>query len=288
MQKKLLTLSLIFAVGIAAVLMLYRPEQQGVRQNTVALATAQPTASPTAVPTEAPTPSPTPAPTPIPFSYYAPTTAMDFSELVGDNGYYEGPLGYPAADTYRVTVDIAHQVVMVHAKDAEGNYTIPVRYMLCSTGLNDRTPKGIFHMKRYRVRFGLFQNDKTYGQYWTLINGRIYFHSTLYVERDANTYIGETYDLLGQPASHGCIRVPVPDARFIYYNLAYGTEVEIREGDPNDKETAAIRAQLILAEQPKERITLTAGEIPDTDNWSISDVPLEIPFLEGTQKGQEG
>jgi len=288
MQKKLLTLSLIFAVGIAAVLMLYRPDQQGVRQNTVALATAQPTASPTAVPTEVPTPSPTPAPTPIPFSYYAPTTAMDFSELVGDNGYYEGPLGYPAADTYRVTVDIAHQVVMVHAKDAEGNYTVPVRYMLCSTGLNDRTPKGIFHMKRYRVRFGLFQNDKTYGQYWTLINGRIYFHSTLYVERDANTYIGETYDLLGQPASHGCIRVPVPDARFIYYNLAYGTEVEIREGDPNDKETAAIRAQLVLAAQPEERVTLKAGEIPDTDNWKISDVPLEIPFLEGTQKGQEG
>lgn len=288
MQKKLLTLSLIFAVGIAAVLMLYRPEQQGVRQNTVALATALPSASPTAVPTEAPTPSPTPAPTPIPFSYYAPTTAMDFSELVGDNGYYEGPLGYPAADTYRVTVDIAHQIVMVHAKDTEGNYTVPVRYMLCSTGLNDRTPKGIFHMKRYRVRFGLFQNDKTYGQYWTLINGRIYFHSTLYAERDANTYIGETYDLLGQPASHGCIRVPVPDARFIYYNLAYGTEVEIREGDPNDKETAAIRAQLVLAAQPEERVTLTAGEIPDTDNWSISDVPLEIPFLEGTQKGQEG
>ena len=284
MQKKLFLLCGILTVGIAAVLVLHRPEPTPVPQNTVALTTAVPTASPTAVPT----PTATPAPTPIPFSYYAPTTAMSFEELVGDNGYYEGPTGYPAADTYRVTVDIAHQVVMIYAKDAEGNYTVPARYMLCSTGLNDKTPKGIFHMKRYRVRFGLFQNDKTYGQYWTLINGRIYFHSTLYEQRDANTYIGETYDLLGQPASHGCIRVPVPDARFIYYNLAYGTEVEIREGDPNDTETAAIRAQLLLAKQPEVRVTLIAGEIPDTDNWKIEEVLQEIPFLEGTQKGQEG
>ena len=288
MQKRLFLLSGILFAGIAALFLLHRPQRDAVPQDMVALATAVPTASSTAVPTPSPTASPTPMPTPVPFSHYAPTTAMSFSELVGDNGYYEGPMGYPAADTYRVTVDIAHQVVMIHTKDADGNYTVPVRYMLCSTGLNDRTPKGIFHMKRYRVRFGLFQNDKTYGQYWTLINGRIYFHSTLYVERDANTYIGETYDLLGQPASHGCIRVPVPDARFIYYNLAYGTEVEIREGDPNDAETAAIRAQLVLAAQPEERVTLTAGEVPDTDNWKISDVPLEIPFLEGTQKGQEG
>ena len=176
------------------------------------------------------TPLATPAPPPrstevsepeeTPFSQYAPTVNMRFSELVGDNGDYETPKGYPAADTYRVIVDIAHQVVLVYGKDDTGAYTVPIRYMLCSTGLNNRTPRGTFSLKRYRVRFGLFRNDKTYGQYWTLINGRIYFHSMLYAERDANTYIGETYDLLGTPASHGCIRLTVPDARFIYYNLS--------------------------------------------------------------------
>lgn len=281
-RNRLFLLAGVFLAGIAALLLVHRPAATPAPNEIVALETAAPTATPTAPST------PTPSPTPIPFSYYAPTTQMAFEELVGDNGNYEGPAGYPAADTYRVTVDIAHQVVLIHTKDAEGNYTVPVRYMLCSTGLNDRTPLGTFSMKRYRVRFGLFQNDKTYGQYWTLINGRIYFHSTLYTERDANTYIDETYDLLGQPASHGCIRVPVPDARFIFYNLAYGTQVEIRAGDPNDAQTAAIRAQLILAEQPQERVTLIPGEIPDTDNWRIEDVPQQIPFLEGTQKGQEG
>lgn len=242
------------------------------------------TLAPTATPE--PLPAPPPEPTEAPFSALAPTTAMSFAELVGDNGNYDAPAGYPSPDTYRVVVDIAHQVVILYTRDGEGEYTVPVRYMLCSTGLGDRTPTGVFQIKRYRVRFGLFQNDKTYGQYWTLIQGRIYFHSTLYEERDANTYIGETYDLLGTKASHGCIRVPVPDARFIYYNLGHGTEVEIREGDPNDAELAAIRAQLVLPERPEAHVTLLPGQIPDTDNWRIADVPQELPYEEGSQKEQ--
>ena len=78
----------------------------------------------------------------------------------------------------------------------------------------------------------------------------------------------------------------MPDARFIYYNLGYGTEIEIRDGDPNDGETAAIRAQLVLAKQPEERVELLPGEIPYTDDWRIEDVPLELPYEEGSQKKQ--
>ena len=235
--------------------------------------------------------TPEPTPTEVPASYLfgqlAPATRMGFPELVADNGDYDLPEGYPAADTYRVIVDIAHQVVMVYGKDETGAYTVPVRYMLCSTGLNGSTPTGVFHLLRYRVRFGYFRNDGTYGQYWTLIKGRIYFHSTLYSERDADAYIGETYDALGSPASHGCIRLTVPDARFIYYNLAYGTEIEIRDGDPEDMETAAIRANLILPERPQEHVTLSPGSIPDTDNWNIRDVAHDLPYEEGSQKNQK-
>ncbi len=237
-------------------------------------------------PTPDPTASPTPEPTAVPLSYYAPTTRMRFEELVGDNGNYDLPLGYPSPDTYRVIVDLCHQVVMIYGKDDSGSYTVPVRYMLCSSGLKGSTPCGVFHLLRYRVRFGFFQNDKTFGQYWTLIKGRIYFHSLLYAERNADTYIDRTYDALGTPDSHGCIRLTVPDARFIYYNLGYGTEVEIREGDPDDTLTAAIRESLVLAQRPAEHVTLVPGEIPSTDVWRIEDVPLEIPYEEGSQKTQ--
>ena len=241
--------------------------------------------TPTPVPTAEPTPSPTP--TPDPFLQLAPTTQMSFDELVGDNGDYDLPEGYPVADLYKAIVDIEHQVVLIYTKDEKGEYTIPVRYMLCSTGLGKSTPTGTFRLKKYRVRFGFFQSDKTYAQYWTLIKGRIYFHSMLYSERDADYYIGETYDQLGERASHGCIRLTVPDARFIYYNLAYGTEIEIRQGNPEDTETAAIREKLVIASQPEEHITLFPGQVPYTDNWNIENVSHDLPYKQGSQAKQQ-
>ncbi|HAH78565.1 MAG TPA: L,D-transpeptidase, partial [Ruminococcaceae bacterium] len=34
-------------------------------------------------------------------------------------------------------------------------------------------------------------------------------------------------DKLGEPASHGCIRLPVEDAKWIYDNIPEGTKVVI-------------------------------------------------------------
>lgn len=209
---------------------------------------------------------------------------MSFEELVGDDGYYEPPKGFPENDTYRVTVDIYHQVVIVRSKDDEGEYTVPVRYMLCSSGAHNSTPLGTFEMQRYHVRFGRFVSEDLCGQYWSQIKKpRIYFHTILYKKKNAATYLKETYDKLGQPDSHGCIRLTAPDARWIYYNLAPGTVVEIREGSADDEETAQIRSQLVLAPSPEERAELKKGEIPNTDNWAIEDVPCDVPFRQGSQ-----
>ena len=244
---------------------------------TSALASSAPTS------TIAPTPTSTPKPTSTPFSVYAPTVNMSFEELVGDDGYYEFPKGFPVKGTYRIIVDIYHQVVMVYKKDTKGKYTVPVRYMLCSSGINNKTPIGTFKMQNYHVRFGLFANDGRCGQYWSQINNRIYFHTILYTKKDASTYIEETYNKLGQPDSHGCVRLTVPDARWIYYNIAPGTEVEICKGSANDKETASIRSNLVLPSVPKEHIQIKKGSIPNTDNWSIKDVPNEVAFKQGSQ-----
>lgn len=220
-----------------------------------------------------------------PFSKLAPTVAMSFAELVmsDDGTRNKYPEGYPAVGTYKIIVDLEHQVTMVYTKDAEGNYTVPVRYMLCSTGKNDCTPKGTFQMDSYRVRFSQFARDKTYGQYWTQIRGAIYFHSILYSEFDTSTYIEEVWERFGQADSHGCVRLTVPDAKWMYYHIAPGTECVIRDGDPEDTETAAIREQLILAEAPDQRLRLEPSEIPDTDNWSVEDIPIEVEFVQGSQ-----
>ena len=96
-----------------------------------------------------------------------------------------------------------------------------------------------------------------------------------------NSLIQESYDDLGTKASHACIRLTVPDARWIWYNIGYGTTCEIRKGDPLDSDTGAIRAQLIL---PKsiENVKLKAGETPWTDNWRIQDLIRVLAYKHET------
>ena len=266
----------------------------------VAAETPTPTLTPQPSPTPSPSPEPTPTPTasPIPFSYYAPTVNMSFEELVGglEDTYYESektepiwPKGYPAAGTYKLIVDIYWQVVMAYTKDENGQYTVPVRYMLCSTGSPKlgNTRIGTFKLKECRLRFGTFAGGDYSAQYWTLIVSRTYFHSVVYRggkggKKDLNSLYVDKYLKLGSKDSHGCIRLPVPDARWIWYNCCYGTEVEIREGSKNDAATKAIREQLKLAEPPKVVSGLSPGSAPYTDNWTIEDVPLEAEFVNAT------
>jgi lipoprotein-anchoring transpeptidase ErfK/SrfK len=219
----------------------------------------------------------------VPFSSLAPTINMTFEELAGDDGLRDQPEGYPAADTYYVIVDIAHQVVMVYAKDGNGEYTVPVRYMLCSTGLGNRTPRGVFELDTYKLRFSKFDRDGRFGQYWTQIYGAFYFHTFLYTKLDAASYDADTYLELGGKASHGCVRLTVPDARWMWYNIGYGTKCEIRNGSEDDVATAMIREQLVLPPLPEQRVDIKAGEIPNTDNWSIADVKIDLPYKQGSQ-----
>ena len=295
------------AVGSTLIPLTAAPTAEPARQELVVAAltpapteTPRPTPVPTATPDPTPTPEPTPEPTPspIPFSYYAPTVNMSFEELVGglEDTYYESehtepiwPKGYPAPGTYKLIVDVYWQVVMAFSQDENGEYTVPVRYMLCSTG----SPKlgstriGKFKLKECRLRFGTFAGGDYSAQYWTLIVSRTYFHSVVYKggkggKKNLNSLYVDKYLKLGSKDSHGCVRLPVPDARWIWYNCAYGTEVEIREGSKNDLQTKAIRQQLKLAEPPKVVSGLVPGESPYTDNWTIDNVKLEVEFVNAT------
>ena len=214
------------------------------------------------------------------FDDLAPTTHMSFEELVGDSGERGYPKAVPYPDTYKIIVDLYWRVVMVYTKDSSGNYTIPVRYMLCTVGKSSTpTRQGTFKMKSTKVRFGHF-NVGGNAQYWSLITSATYFHSILYDELDnANSWTRTSWQNLGNAVSHGCVRLPVPDARWIYYNIAPGTEVTIRAGSSKDTETKAIREQLKLAPAPETRPTLKKGKIPWTDNWTIEEVPQDVEYV---------
>ena len=71
----------------------------------------------------------------------------------------------------------------------------------------------------------------------------------------------------------------------MWYHIAPGTSCTIRQGDPSDKETAAIRAKLTLAQPPAEQLKLVPGQIPDTDNYEYLTLSHEVPFVQGSQNG---
>ncbi len=241
-----------------------------------------------------PTPTPEPTPTSRPFSYYAPTINMTYEELVGsldDMGKSANDLlkeGYPDPKTYYIIVDLQWQVVMVYKRLDDGttygkpDLEQPVRYMICSSGNPNKeygheTTMGIFQIQVPKVRFYQFVNLEA-AQYLTLIRSRTYFHSILYDKaKDLSTFIKESYDQLGTKASHACIRLTVPDSRWIFYNIGYGTTCEIRKGDPKDSQTGSIRAQLVLPKS-ESSIHLKAGKAPWTDNWQIEDVEHVLPY----------
>ncbi len=111
--------------------------------------------------------------------------------------------------------------------------TTPVKAMLCSVGLNGATPNGTFTLDRKIHWQALFGN--CYGQYTSRITGNILFHSVYYYNyKDDNSLATNEYNKLGQPASHGCVRLNCADAYYIYANCPNGTKVTIFQGTAAD------------------------------------------------------
>jgi len=134
----------------------------------------------------------------------------------------------PAGPPYYIKVDRIANCVTVYGLDENEAYTVPVKYMICSVGSGQRTPKGVFKISdQYRWR-ALFSN--TYGQYASRITGHILFHSVPYLTQSQDTLVPGTYNQLGENVSLGCVRLTCIDAKWIYDNCPPGTTVEIFDG----------------------------------------------------------
>jgi lipoprotein-anchoring transpeptidase ErfK/SrfK len=175
-----------------------------------------PTSKPQALISSTPVINLKPESTEIPFSQLAPTTTMSFEDLVGDNGDYSEEIPpTPPKGTYKILVNIKYQFITVYAKDGEGEFSVPVRYMICTTGKTSTpTPIGNFEIGEDKERFTQFKGTNSWAQYWTQLVDDYFFHSILYSEKDTTTYTN-SYAKLGTRASHGCIRLMVPDAEWI-------------------------------------------------------------------------
>ena len=135
----------------------------------------------------------------------------------------------PKGKPYLLKVSTKDQRVYAYSwSEKTGAYTNLARTMICSTGLaSTPTPKGSHTAVGPVVRWGYFPKYDVWAQYLYRISGPYLFHSVLYDEADESTVKWGSVNKLGSPASHGCIRLKVEDAKWIYNNCPAGTTVTV-------------------------------------------------------------
>ncbi|KRK39391.1 L,D-transpeptidase [Levilactobacillus parabrevis] len=121
-----------------------------------------------------------------------------------------------------IKVSIAKQRVYIMASKKKVLYT-----MICSTGKKSSpTPKGTFHIQNRGTHF-YNASSKEGANYWTSFKywGTYLFHS---VPVNAHgKYVVNEAKKLGKRASHGCVRLRVADAHWIYSHVPYKMKVVI-------------------------------------------------------------
>ena len=131
-------------------------------------------------------------------------------------------LNIESTTSYFIHVNLANQKTYIY-KGKPDNWNL-IRTCPCSTGISgEDTPAGSFSIKE---KGDWFFSDKYEqgGKYWTQITGDILFHSVPFA-KDKTTVLDYT---MNKPSSHGCIRLSIDDAKWIYTNVTKGSKVIIK------------------------------------------------------------
>lgn len=150
------------------------------------------------------------------------------------NGYRINDLTSKYTSGYSLEVDRVNGVMTVYA----GGGTIPVKSIRVSVGLpGTPTPTGTYRLSRA----GRWQSlmGPSWGQYASHVDGAgqggIFVHSIACNQPNSyNLFLGG-YNMLGNPASHGCIRTCVADAKWVYDNCN-GCSIRIFDGTYKSQE----------------------------------------------------
>ena len=151
-----------------------------------------------------------------------------------------------------IELNRAAGVTTVYAYDTETrSYCIPVKAFAVSVGRNisnNSTSKGLTLNSSFTplgtysvcsngvaVKYSLKpmhepDGSTVYARWATHIVGNVYFHAVAVGSRSHNALNYKSYNKLGSPASAGCIRMTVADAKWIYDHAGTGTEVKIVKG----------------------------------------------------------
>jgi hypothetical protein len=123
---------------------------------------------------------------------------------------------------YKVEIDLTKQLIFVY-KD-----NVVVRQIICSTGLigdaDTETPVGNFEIQN-KGTFFFSPKYKQGGKYYIKFFANYLIHS-IPTDKSGNI-IEEEENKLGVPVSHGCVRVPIEESKWLYDNIPVGSAVRI-------------------------------------------------------------
>ncbi|MDE6686952.1 MAG: L,D-transpeptidase [Lachnospiraceae bacterium] len=165
---------------------------------------------------------------------------------------------------YIIYVNRTQNCITVMEQNADGTSTV-AKVMVCSCGRDGHwTPEGTFHTSNYYEWRQLV--DGSYGRYAVRFNNKILFHSVPYEQMSEDALLWEQYNLLGQNASLGCVRLSVVDAKWIYDNCKVGTMVIVYSGDT-------------LMEDVIKPTAISIPEDSPYRNWDPTDFNANNPWL---------
>lgn len=199
----------------------------------------------------------------VPVAYHRPRRLVSWQNAPSpDPGYLDGyymlynPLKpsdgpYPAlrrGEKLWIDVSISQQLVYIF----HGNHVVYT--MATSSGMQnvkgDGSPPGVYQIQRERGKWFYVKSEHVGAKYWVSWhgNGVFLFHSVpMTHNKKIMPYVAAR---LLHEASFGCFLLTVPDAKWIYHNVPYGTTVIVQRPpvliqgnkifDPNEMQSLAI------------------------------------------------
>ena len=128
---------------------------------------------------------------------------------------------------YKLVVDISDRRTYVYRWTGDGYGERIATFKCCVGKPSTPTPQGTFQGSGPAGgRWYYFKDFNCYAQYAWRIQGGILFHSVTYSRPNENS--GGSTRSLGRAESHGCVRLTVSDAKWIYDNCPMGTTVVVQ------------------------------------------------------------
>ncbi|MCR5686868.1 MAG: L,D-transpeptidase [Lachnospiraceae bacterium] len=125
----------------------------------------------------------------------------------------------PSPISYIMINTATEQVI---AFDHDNN---PLRVAACSTGKSGNTYTGTYKTSNYYDWH--LMNGNCYSRYAVRFNQHELMHSVPYYRHSPDSLEYRQFNKLGTPASMGCCRLALADAKWIYENTSPGTVVQV-------------------------------------------------------------